>query len=45
METAQVPVDGLHWVLAILPVVVLLVFRTLWHTVTVACGKVVWDAI
>lgn len=72
METAQVPVDVVHWLLAILPIVVLLVFlvplrwrapeaapvamlaaaiialvafRTPWHTLTVACGKGVWDAI
>jgi len=68
----QVPVDVLHWVLAILPIIVLLVFlvplrwrapeaapiamftaalvslvafRTPWHTLAVACGKGVWDAI
>ena len=26
MPTADVPVDGLHWVLAVLPIIVLLVF-------------------
>ncbi|MDH2414751.1 L-lactate permease [Nocardioides sp. CER19] len=68
----DVPVDVLHWVLAILPVVALLVllvplrwrapeaapvamfiagivalaaFKTPWHTLTVATGKGVWDAI
>lgn len=72
METAQVPVDVPHWVLAVLPIVALLVFlvplrwrapeaapmamfaagviallafRTPWHTLAVACGKGVWDAI
>ncbi|GAA1605804.1 L-lactate permease [Kribbella karoonensis] len=72
MAQAQVPVDVLHWLLAILPVVVLLVllvplrwrapeaapmamftaglvallaFKTPWHTLTVALGKGVWDAI
>jgi len=72
MDTTQVPVDALHWIMAILPVVVLLVllvplrwrapeaapvamfvaaivalvfFKTSWHTLTVAGGKGVWDAI
>lgn len=72
METAQVPVDVVHWVLAVLPIVALLVFlvplrwrapeaapiamftagivallafRTPWHTLAIACGKGVWDAI
>ncbi len=72
MDTAQIPVDVLHWSLAILPIVVLLVFlvplrwrapeaapmamftaaivalvafKTPWHTLAVACGKGVWDAI
>lgn len=72
MDNAQVPVDVFHWVLAILPIVVLLVFlvplrwrapeaapmsmltagivalaayHTPWHTLAVACGKGVWDAI
>ncbi len=68
----QVPVDAGHWLLAVLPIVVLLVFlvplrwrapeaapvamftaavvalaafRTPWHTLAVACGKGVWDAV
>jgi lactate permease len=72
MDNVQVPVDLGHWLLAILPVVVLLVllvplrwrapeaapvamfaaaivalvfFKTSWHTLTVAGGKGVWDAI
>src|SRR5918997_2209050 len=72
METANVPVDALHWGLAIFSIVALLVFlvplrwrapeaapmamftaalvsllafETPWHTLTVAGGKGVWDAI
>jgi lactate permease len=72
MDSGDVPVDLGHWLLAILPVVVLLVllvplrwrapeaapmamfasaivalvfFKTSWHTLTVAGGKGVWDAI
>lgn len=72
MDNVQVPVDLGHWLLAILPVVVLLVllvplrwrapeaapiamfvaalvalifYKTSWHTLTVAGGKGVWDAI
>jgi lactate permease len=69
---ATPPVDLLHWILAVLPIIVLLVFlvplrwrapeaaplamftvaivalaafKTPWHTVAVASGKGVWDAI
>ena len=72
MATAQLPGGIVHWVLAILPIVVLLVFlvpfrwrapeaapmamftvaivslvafKTPWHTLAVASGKGVWDAI
>jgi len=68
----KVPVDVLHWFLAVLPIIVLLVllvplrwrapeaapmamftvaivalaaFKTPWHTLAVAGGKGVWDAI
>jgi lactate permease len=72
MVMADVPVGLGHWILAILPIVVLLVFlvplrwrvseaaplamftvaivslvafKTSWHTLAVASGKGVWDAI
>ncbi|MBO9541520.1 L-lactate permease [bacterium] len=68
----QLPVDPLHWALALLPIVLLFVllaafrwkgveagpvgmfaaaaialvaFRTPWHTLAVASGKGVWDAL